>query len=92
MLTAEDATRVEFVVASTVQLTICEHAELFSFAYPSVCLFLKGLPTTREAGLRLSTRLVSLAETFMSLKAYFRFNTLCEVAFYSQYGATVGLY
>lgn len=79
------------------QLTDCEDVELkkviFSFAYPSVCLFVKGLPATREADLRPSTRSVSLAETFMSLNAYFRFHKLCEVAFYSQYVcATVGLH
>lgn len=51
MFAAEGATRVHFVMASTVQLTLCKHTELkkvmFGFAYPSVCLsvclFVKGL-------------------------------------------------
>ena len=64
---------------------------MFSFAYPSVCLFVKGLQGS-DLRLSWSTRSVSLADTSLSLKAYIRVRTIYEVAFYSQYGATVGLH
>lgn len=64
---------------------------MFSFAYPSVCLFVKGLQGS-DLRLSWSTRSVSLADTSLSLKAYIRVRTIYEVAFYSQHGAMVGLH
>ena len=51
MFAAEYASRVSSVMATTVHLEVCTHAELknvmFSFTYLSVCLFVKGLQATQ---------------------------------------------